>query len=200
MNRRRLLVLGAALLAAAFLAYAFAEPIRQAVILPLAYFFWRAGQFYHAIPEQVVWAALIVVIVYIIGLTFLNLSLGAEQQKKEIVRRGQVETLSRSLERRGDGVYFKWHIANLLGDIALDILTYQERLLRGRRLRARGWEPPPEVDRYLDAGLNTTFAEYPSAGRFARMAPTANFDVDLDLVVDYLENQLEADDYDHHPL
>jgi hypothetical protein len=199
MRRRWLVSAGAVLLAAGFLAYFFAETVRQAVILPLMYFFWRAAQFYHAIPQQLVWAALVVIVVYLVGLTFLDLSLGKSKEKEKIVRHGQVESLARTLDRRNEGTYFKWQIANMLGELAQDILSYQERLVPGRRLRGRGWQPPPEVARYLDAGLNTTFADYPGRGRFGTSAPSPNFDTNLDLVLGYIESQLEAEEHDDNP-
>ena len=96
---------------------------------------------------------------------------------------------------RQRGVYFKWQIANLLAEIAMNILNYQERLLPGRKLLGRIRKLPPEVEKYLDAGVNTTFADYPAPQRFRR-TPTTPFDVDLDLVVGYLEMD-EHDD--HHP-
>jgi hypothetical protein len=197
MNRRRLLVIAGVLIAAGLLAFSFADTVREAVILPIAYFFWRAAQLYHAIPQQLVWAVLVVAAIYFAAMTLLDLSLEGGDEKKHPVWHGQIETLARSLDHRGEGFYFKWQVANLLGELALDILTYQERLLPGRRLQGRGWEPPGAVRRYLDAGLNTTFAEYPTAGRFGRTVPTPNFDVDLDLVLDYLEGQLEVDEDDH---
>jgi hypothetical protein len=198
MKSRWLLIAGGLLLGAALLAYSFAETVRQAVILPVLYFLWRAAQFYHAIPQQLVWAALIVIVVYFVGSMLVDLSLAKGQERETIVRRGRVESLAQTLDRRNEGTYFKWQVANLLGELALDILTYQERLLPGRRLQGRGWQPPREVARYLDAGLNTTFADYPASRPLGKRMPSPNFDTDLDLVLDYVESQLEPEGPDDH--
>ena len=203
MTSRRLLIVAGALLAAGLLAFYFADLVRDEVILPLAYFLWRAGQLYRAIPQPLVWAAVVVIIIYFtgLGLVDLRLSAGGEKQKGAVPK-GEVETLARSLALRADGTFYNWQVANLLGETAVDILRFQERYLPGRHLRGRGWGPPDEVQAYLDAGLHTTFADYPPGrprGRFAifrsmiegRPEPTP-FEMDVGRVVEFLESQLEA--------
>jgi hypothetical protein len=198
MNSRSLAIAIAVVLGGVILAYTISEAVRQGLMLPLSYFLWRAGQFYRAVPQPLLWATVVVIVIYLVGLALVDISLGAPTEDKASSRKGQVETLARSLERREQGIFFKWQIANLLGDIATDILAYQDRLLPGRRLRARGWEPPPEVDRYLEAGLHSTFADYPSPSRFRPKAVTP-FDIDLGPVLDNLESQLDVEEHDRQP-
>jgi len=191
-----MILFGVLLLAAAVFAYAFAETVRDNLIAPLAYDFWELGQIYRAIPQQIYWVALIVVVLALTLLTINDLTIRSGSPEKRAVLRGPVESLSRSLEQRNRGIYFKWQIANQLAGLAADILSHQQRLLPGRKLRGRDWNPPPEVEKYLDAAINTTFADYPVPGRFGAR-PVTPFDTDIEPVLDFLEAELEADEHDY---
>jgi hypothetical protein len=194
MRIRRIVFLGLALLGAGLLAYLFAGTVRDALILPLAYYLWQALQLYRAVPQQLYWAALAVVGLLVALPALLDISLRSQEKEKQRDRRGQVELLAQALEHRHQGIYFRWQLANTLGELAQRILSYQERLLPGRKLRARDWTPPPEVEAYLDAGLNTTFADYPLPGRFGTL-PDTPFDIDPETVVSYLESQWESNEH-----
>ena len=194
MNRRLLVVVGLVVLAAALLAYLFAGTVRDLFILPLAYDLWQLLQFYRAVPQQLFWAALVVISLFLLLPALLNFSLKGREGEKQPDRRGQVESLAQGLEHRGRGIYFKWQLANMLGELAQRILAQQERLLPGRKLYGRDWQPPPDVEKYLDAGLNSTFADYPVPGRFGRRPPTP-LDLDPESVVSYLESQWETDEH-----
>jgi len=199
MKRRRIALYGAIVLLVGVLAYSFAGTVREFIILPLAYYLWELGRFYRAIPQQLYWAALIVIVLYFVVITLYDISLGTDSGRRGRPHRGPVESLSQALEQRQRGIYFKWQIANMLAEVAMNILNYQERLLPGRRLKGRVRKLPPEVEKYLDAGIHTTFADYPTPSRFRR-TPTTPFDIDLELVVGYLEFELETDEHDdHHP-
>ena len=198
MKKRRFALLGLALLCAGLLAYLFAGTVRDLLILPLAYYLWQLLQVYRAVPQQLFWAALVVVGILVALPTLLDISLKSREKEKQPDRRGQVELLAQALEHRGRGIYFKWQLANTLGELAQRILAYQERLLPGRKLRARDWAPPAEVEAYLDAGLNTTFADYPLRGRLGGL-PDSPLDIDPELVVNYLESQWESDEHDTQP-
>jgi hypothetical protein len=193
--RQRIIFLAAVLLAAAVLAYSFAETVRDRLIAPLAYDFWQLGHYYRAIPQQIFWAGLIMVVLYLILLTVSDFTLRSGGGEKRAVRRGPVESLARNLEQRNQGIYFKWQIANQLAGLALDILKHQKRLFPGRKLRGRDWNPPPEVEKYLDAALNTTFADYPLPRRLGPR-PITPFDADIEPVLDFLESELETDEHD----
>jgi hypothetical protein len=96
------------------------------------------------------------------------------------------------LNRDSRGVYFKWQIARMLSEIALDLQELHTHS-PSRALNFDDRSVSPEVCRYLDAGLNTSFAEYPLSGPF-RTRPETPFDLHLDPVLEYLESQMEMDD------
>jgi hypothetical protein len=92
---------------------------------------------------------------------------------------------TRWIEERNRGTYFKWQIANQLGAVHQSI---QESAARGTSSRIP--PIPPQVQAYLEAGVNTTYADYLSPGLFQRTEPTP-LDIPLEQVVEYLEEQLE---------
>ena len=110
---------------------------------------------------------------------------------------GHVEELSFWIQRGENGFYPKWHIAHLLAELALDILDQ-----RGKRekhiLRIKGSDltPPEEVEKYLDAALNTNFTDYPRPKRFFRK-PSTPFDLDIESVIRYLESLMGSKNDNH---
>jgi hypothetical protein len=198
-NWRRIFIAGGVLVIAGWLAYTFSDVVREDVVLPLAYRLWFLVQAYRAVPQQVYWAILLIALLYFIVSIVYGTSLIGPQEEQRSVPRGQVEQLAEAIEHRGKGIYFKWRIANLLAEIAAYILNYQERRSPGRKLSGRDWNPPPAVNTYLDAGINTTFADYPSPGLF-KPRPVTPFDIDIEPVVDFLESELEMNQHDDkHP-
>lgn len=177
--KRVWLVAGAAifLLAAA---YFLRDAIYQTVIVPLAYLFWMARFYYSVVPQIILWGLLLVILFMII---FSNLipefPFTPKPEKKHKPENGQVETLARWIIKSEKGTYFKWQIANRLGRIGLGLRETSER--RGRFPSAN-----EAVEKYLEAGVNTSFVDYPNR----KSAPTP-LDVDPKIVVDYLETQLE---------
>jgi hypothetical protein len=195
---RRQIALGVlALLAAAVMAYLLRDAIEQLVIRPLAFFWWELMLFYHAIPQQLFWIVLLAGMLLVFSTSLLRSRRGFTHRRKVLPAKGPVEALASWIEHGRRGVYFNWRIAKLLGSVAAYMLDYQERRLPGRKLVARDWNPPDEVGRYLDAGLNTTFADYPYRGWFSP-PPSTPFDIDLEKVVKFMESELEiTDDHDH---
>ena len=69
MKRRRIVAYGGLLLAAGALAYSFAGTVREFILLPLAYYLWQLGRLYRAVPQQLFWVALMVVVPTIVPVT-----------------------------------------------------------------------------------------------------------------------------------
>ena len=185
MSRLRwLLLLGIAIISA-FLAYFLRQTVYDVVIIPLAYLLFVAKYYYAAIPQLVIWSVLL-------GLLFLAVLWNLIPDVRPTIRKefehrppeGQVEALAAWMMKARKGNYFKWQLANRLGRIA-------RRLNEGSAGRTRlpsGREP---VDKYLDAGLNFSFVDFPSArSRFER-PPRTPLDLDPREAVDFLESQME---------
>ena len=184
--KRVWLAIGAAifLLAAA---YFLRDAIYQTVIIPLAYLFWLARFYYSTVPQIILWGLLLVILVMIILSNLIpEFSSQPKKEPKRRLENGQVETLARWIIKSEKGTYFKWQIANRLGRLGLGLRETSER--RG------SFRPANEaVEKYLEAGLNTSFVDYPN-----QKSASTPLDVNPKEVVDYLEMQLENHS-DRHP-
>lgn len=136
------------------------------------------------IPQQIIWFFIILVLSYIAIGSFYGKRGKAEAAPPETrPLHGSVETLAEWIQYRRRGVYFNWQIANLLGRIDR---RFQESAPRGTSSRT----PIPEhIRAYLDAGVNTTYADHDTPGWFG--AGDSVFDIPLEQALDYLEENME---------
>ena len=136
------------------------------------------------IPQQIIWFFVILTLSYIAIGSFYG-----RREKAEIALpearpiHGSVETLAEWIQYRRRGVYFNWQIANLLGRIDR---RFEQSAPRGTSSRVA---PSEQVRAYLDAGVNTTYTDHETPGWFA--SGNSVFDIPLDQVVDYLEQNME---------
>jgi hypothetical protein len=166
--------------------FPFRREIAETVVHAGAYLAWSVNLLGGVIPQQILWFFLLLAILYIAVGSFYGkrLEFGVARSNPSPLE-GPVETLARWIEKRQHGTYFNWQIANLLGRINQH---FQESASRGTSERIPS--PPEQVQAYLDAGLNTTYADYPVVGIFGRAMPTS-FDIPLENVVNYIEEHLE---------
>jgi hypothetical protein len=191
-NRWRLAV---GLVAALVLAFFLRDFVQILVIDPLAYLFWALGVVYRIIPQQVYWIFLIIGLFYVALNSFYAKRRSMDEAPPPAPSKGSVETMAYWVERGQGGVYFRWQVARILAQTALSIAELREN----RRLRAFEWpddEPSTQVKRYLDAGLNSSFADYPlesgiSLFQLGRKQPSTPFDIDVEKVIAYLESEME---------
>jgi hypothetical protein len=168
--------------------------VYQLIVVPLAYLFWLLKLLYLVLGQATWWVVVVTITALILMISLIpevkparKLPLAGRPQ------RGKVEALSFELDRAGKGIYFKWQIANRLGKLAHQIL-----LLRAHGkprsvfepLTGDGWNPTLEVQRYLEKGLQGSFADYPYRrwGVFTKPQSTP-LDHDVREVVAFLESQ-----------
>ncbi len=93
-------------------------------------------------------------------------------------------SLAIGLQRARTSNDFKWQIANRLGRLArrvLDAPTYPSAL-----------DPMDDsVGRYLDAGLNHSFVDYPTPRNRFATRPATPLDIDPSEVVAFLESRMD---------
>jgi len=185
MNRPRwLLVLGILVISGVF-GYLLRDVIYQVIIVPLAYALWLLNFYYSALPQWLVW-------VIVLTLLFLAAvwNLVPEMRpasRKEVVRhrmRGEVEALAIWIAKSQQGNYFKWQLANRLGRIARRL---DELGGAGGRLPSTD----KDVERYIDAGLNYSFVDFPTARNPLERGRRTAIDLDPRRAADYLESQME---------
>jgi hypothetical protein len=190
----RWLKLGAVLVLAGLLAFALRDVIQRTVIMPLVYLWWILGLLYHAIPQILLWALLVVFLLFMVVDSLLpqgRIFPRSWHEPKSV--KGSVEGLADWMVKAPGGIYYKWLIANRLGKTAREILA--QRAGRGVSrafgpLKGREWTPPQEVAAYLDSGLNGSFAEFPRPRwPWLRREPTP-LDLSLEEVIDFLESQI----------
>ncbi|HEY3313449.1 MAG TPA: hypothetical protein VGK00_17555 [Anaerolineales bacterium] len=213
MNRKLQLAgqLGLAALLAAFL---LRDVVEQLLIRPAFYLFWVLGVLYRYIPQPVLWLLMVLVLVYLaLGRLAGTLEIPGPPPRRHRKAHGPVAELATQIAHRQDGIYFKWQIARTLGQIAMDIQELRLHI-HSRRLEQDGAAIPTQVYRFLEAGLNTSFSDYPlpgglrwpgkislpgisnATGDAVKVgSPAATpFDGELGPVIDYLESKMENDD------
>ncbi len=188
MKRFRLALVAVVLLASLVLAYLLRDLIYELIIVPLAYTLWWGGLIYEAIPQLVKWIVLLAVLVIAVVWRLIP-DLQPAPRAKHPRRRieGRMETLAVGIERARGSNYFKWQLANRLGRLA-------RRLGETRQVLLDEETSDDPVRRYLAAGLNQSFVDFPTPrGPFARRRPTA-LDLDPAQAVTYLESEMESSD------
>ncbi len=203
MIRVRKLLIPAGLLVAIILAFFLQDVIRQALVTPLAYLWWMLRLVYSFIPQVALWILLIFVLIMIVITSLVNWFSAVrryEQPSKTVL--GAVETLSRWVTNAREGNYYKWMIANRLGKLASEMTIRNEIRLASASPddhKAPGELPPEAVLKYLKAGLDESFVDYPLPSTpFVRRKATP-FDIDVNEVVGFLESEMEARSGQKHP-
>lgn len=192
-----------AAVAALLIAFLLRDVVEQLIIRPLIFLAWWLGYLYRFLPQPVIWLLLVLFLIYLaVGRIAGQIELPEERPGKPRRVQGPVDELASQIERRHEGIYFKWQIARMLGQIALDL---QELRLHIRSRRLEQGSSSPQVYNFLDSGLNSSFADYPLPGSlpltfslFQKSKPepgrTTPFDGDINPVIDYLEAEMEKYD------
>ena len=186
------------LIGATLLAYLLRGVVKAGIILPLARLAWLIKGYYGIFPQTVYWVMAIVAAILLVAIRF-RLPVWEKRHGDEKWKStpGHVQELSFWILRGENGFYPKWQVAHLLAELALDLLD-----LRGKHekhiLRIKGPDSAPseQVEKYLDAALNTNFTDYPRPKRFFRR-PSTPFDLDIETVIRYLESLVESKNDNH---
>jgi uncharacterized membrane protein len=188
MNHSRWWLAVGAILLLFGLAYVLRDTIYQTIILPLDYLWWLIGFYYSLLPQMFLWVLLLAALFVFILFEFASpVRFSEPKVSKHSVKRGPVAELAGELMHADKGSYFKWHIANRLGVIARELGNISDWRNRSE-VRDDTVLEEAAVEKYLDAGLNTSFVDYPgSAYPFEHRSPTV-LDLNPEVAVDYLES------------
>ena len=192
-RQRRLIFLLAGLGLAAVLAFLLRDLAREYLLLPLTRLFWLVRGYYGSLPQSsyYIW---VVAIVGLIGLFSFRLSDFGDFTRGEGRNRihGEVEQISFWFDRTRHSTYSRWHVARTLAELAMDMIGKRVGAdRRGQNLEGPGWNPPPEIQDYLQSALRM------SPANFAKHIPSADasgLNHDPEPVVSYLERFMENED------
>jgi hypothetical protein len=199
-TRRRLVLLGILLLAG-LIAFPLRPLIYETIVIPAAFIAWNLNLLYRSYPQWVWWAVVAFVVFIMIVFSLVPRPparrTGGEKPRPP---QGAVENLATGLQKAEEGIYFRWVVANRLGKLAYHILRHREsgaaRPLSAP-LRGADWEPGERLQRYLEAGLHGSFADYPQDSRFPAARRETPLDFNVEEAVDFLESQVENGRYTH---
>jgi energy-coupling factor transporter transmembrane protein EcfT len=196
MKRERTPLLLGVLLLVIILAFFLQDVIRQTVVTPLAYIWWVLKFAYTRIPQVVFWIILLAFLVLIILTNLLKwYPAGPKYDEKSRPIQGPVETLTGWLRNSLEGNYYKWMVANRLAKLWQEMSGGLEdrNLQKKPGAKAAMVQLPPEaVQRYLKAGLDKTFVDYPLPSLPFMRREATPFDIKVDEAVEFLESQMEA--------
>jgi hypothetical protein len=195
MNPHRLLWISIALTAAALLAWLISGYIQQSLILPALEFAWLARNYLAIIPQDWLWS---LVLVAVLGLTIWALGVTRIVSPTAWVKhpggQAQGRELAFWLGRVNNGPYQRWFVAHHLASLAIDMLRARGvQIERGSRLAGPGWNPPQDVQKYLEAAM------YSSPITFGPAAKSAGLQTDppIQAVIEYLETYMMETSNEH---
>jgi len=200
MTWRRAIVFVGVILIIALLAFPLRGVADQLILLPLAYLLWLLSLLYISVDQHIWWLGIGVVLFFVLAFSLLpEIKIRPKVFKSQREERGNVESLSRALQKSKSGIYFKWLVANRLGKLAYQILLQREH---GKPrsvfspLTGDGWNVNPQVQEYLEKGLQGSFSEYPNTSlNFFAVPETTPLDHDVREVVEFLESQQQDDSH-----
>ena len=182
MSRRWPLLLGI-LVFSALLGYFLRDVVYQLVVVPIAYLLWLLYYYYSLLPQGLIWTVMLAILLVAALWNLLpDAPRGGRKPERRRQPEGEVEALVTWLEKARRGNYFKWQLANRMGRVARRLGE-----LAGGRL------PPadPAVEKYLDAGMNHSFVDFPTPRGLLPRATQTPLDLDPKSVADYLESLME---------
>jgi hypothetical protein len=203
MKELRILMISAGLVFVVTLAILLQDAIRRLVVTPLAYVSWLLKILVSLVPQLFIWVLLLaVLILFIIAnlVSWINVRESRLKASQQDV--GPVEKLASWIQKRSEGNYYKWKIANRLGSLAREMSSRQGNWKQPdyhRKGEAPDQSLLESVQRYLDAGLEESFVNYPLPPLPFMRKSTTPFDLDVEVAVDFLEDQMEAFSGEKYP-
>jgi hypothetical protein len=166
-----------------------ARLVEAGLIQPIVKFFWILKGYYGSIHQLIFWGLALLGVIIIAGMSLKAGSLQLRIRRARMEKLpGEVGQLAFWIRRRGHGPYPRWYLARVLGDLAIDILRGRGASAeRGGRLSGPGWDPPGEIQPYLETAVRTTPAT------FSRQLESAGVkgDPETESIVGYLESYSE---------
>ena len=202
--RRRWLVIAGVVVIAAILAFPLRGLVHQLIVVPLAYLLWLLGLLYLALPQELWWISVILLVLFLLGRSLLiEIKIPRRPFQVSRVERGKVESLATVMQKSDRGVYSKWVVANRLGKLAHQILQQREQGTERSvfaPLVGQGWSPGVELQKYLENGLHGSFTDFTNSRyRFFGQPPKTSLDHDVREAIEFLESQVHGNNWLYRP-
>jgi hypothetical protein len=198
MKVSRKIILPIVFILAAIAAFLLREVVQRWILVPAAKAAWLVRGYYKAIPQDVFWVSALVIsiIMFLLVLDFKHND--KRPVKKRVRHPGPVNEMVFWIQRMKKGVYPRWHMAQHLADLALDINDWRgwKKSTRPREMDP-GLRIPNKVRKYLDTALRNNFARFKEKYPHSRTRTTP-LDQDIEGILDYLESALEVDQDDNN--
>ena len=195
-TNKRLLHLGLVIIAAVLLAPILRQLINTLIIEPIAFYWWGIKRGFAAIPQILYWLFLVICLGIIAVFYLLKVfATGRRRPESQNYTTGPVQSLAQSIERTEDSHYFRWLIANRLSKLTLTSLLPPG--LEDTRRKSLSvifseldWDPPKDILRYLNSGLNDSLNNI-RGSRFFMLDKSKELKLNINSVIDYIETLTE---------
>ena len=187
--RNRLLLIALALSALLAMALLIEGFVRDVLVVPLLYAVWIARLFWDSIPQGLLWAAFVLVVVASAARSIVTQRPMRHVRTEETERRGRVEEWASLVNLAQQGDFSRWRLAQRLGQLALEVLPEQDLLASKRsvrRLQSETLDIPPAIRAYLQAPMPMAR----SRRRLRAASRGGPFDLDPEQVVQFLEDNV----------
>ncbi len=190
MRKRSILFWAIAIGVVALLSIPLAGAVEDGFIQPLIKFFWMLKGYYGSLHQALLWGLVLTGVVVIAGISLRIGTLNLRSRRGRIDKLpGEVGQLAFWVRRARHGPYPRWYLARTLADLALEILRGRGASAeRGGQIQGPGWEPPGDIQPYLETASRTTPAT------FSRQLDSAQVhrDPEAESVIEYLELYMES--------
>jgi hypothetical protein len=203
MKSRRYLLAILVTLIVALMAFLLQDVIHRFVVMPLAYLWWMVQTYVSVIPQVFLWILLLAIMVMMVITNMLSwISFARQFQQISKAAQSPLEILAHWISNPGKGNYYRWMVANRLGKLGVDLDVHLENRENEGLLDevdGAGQMPSELVQRYLKAGLEESFVDYPLPPLPFLRRKVTPFDLDVEPVVKFLEAKMEARRGRKHP-
>jgi hypothetical protein len=193
--RKRFLPLGLILVVAILLTLISHNYIREAIVTPLLYFLWIGRLIFESIPQVVIWALFLFIVLLVAGRSLVKKEAQSGQsQNPETPKLERIEVWLKLLRRANQDDYYKWQLAQRIRKLALDTLAHHERLeLKQVRqdLAAGELDIPSEIQVYLKAGMRSFSHFLGPKSRFRPRKQESSLDLETERVIQFLEDKID---------
>ena len=200
--KRLLWLLALVLLLATAFAFLIQDLVGEELAVELLRLYWAARLTVESLPQVLIWLAFLVfaLVAAVASLSLPGL-LPREVERPRSKTPGRVQVLARWIQRATEGEYYRWRLAQHLGAVAREVITYRERVDPqdlAEALRSGRLDLPPNIQDYLYARPNysarTAMSLRSWLGQWlGRAAGPPRPDLGLESVVRFLEEEMEVE-------